>query len=155
MVSILATYSQFLTLSAVRMKDPSYHVTSLLTPPREIHLTHGESQPSHHGPQIYGSVQPPFHLSPSPFLGFLLQSCQPLCCVPTKPGASHLRPLCSPFPLRFPPPALCCCCYRLVAKLRLTLCDPTDCSPPGSSVHGIFQARILEWVAIYSSRGAS
>ena len=31
----------------------------------------------------------------------------------------------------------------------LTLCDPLDCSPPGSSVHGIFQARILEWVAIF------
>ena len=30
-----------------------------------------------------------------------------------------------------------------------------DCSPPGSSVHGIFQARILEWVAIFSSRGSS
>ena len=27
-----------------------------------------------------------------------------------------------------------------------TLCDPVDCSPPGSSVHGIFQARVLEWV---------
>ena len=36
-----------------------------------------------------------------------------------------------------------------------TLCDPMDCSPPGSSVHGIFQARILEWVAITSSRGSS
>ena len=35
-----------------------------------------------------------------------------------------------------------------VAKLSLTLCDPMDCSPPGSSVHGIFQSRILEWVAI-------
>ena len=35
-----------------------------------------------------------------------------------------------------------------VAQLCLTLCDPTDCSLPGSSVHGIFQARILEWVAI-------
>ena len=33
-----------------------------------------------------------------------------------------------------------------------TLCDPMDCSPPGSSVHGIFQARILEWVAIAFSR---
>ena len=30
----------------------------------------------------------------------------------------------------------------------LTLCDPMDCSPPGSSIHGIFQARVLEWVAI-------
>ena len=34
-----------------------------------------------------------------------------------------------------------------------TLCDPMDCSPPGSSVHGISQARILEWVAISFSRG--
>ena len=36
----------------------------------------------------------------------------------------------------------------LVAQLYPTLCDPMDCSPPGSSVHGILQARILEWVAI-------
>ena len=41
----------------------------------------------------------------------------------------------------------------LVAQSRLTLCDPTDCSPPGSSVHGILQARILEWVAMPSPRG--
>ena len=37
-------------------------------------------------------------------------------------------------------------------QLCLTLCDPVDCSPPGSSVHGILQARILEWVAMPSSR---
>ena len=37
----------------------------------------------------------------------------------------------------------------------LTLCDPTDCSLPGSSVHGTLQARILEWVAISFSRGSS
>ena len=36
-----------------------------------------------------------------------------------------------------------------------TLCDPMDCSPPGSSVHGILQARILEWVAISFSRESS
>ena len=36
-----------------------------------------------------------------------------------------------------------------------TLCNPVDCSPPGSSVHGIFQARLLEWVAISFSRGPS
>ena len=35
-----------------------------------------------------------------------------------------------------------------------TLCDPIDGSPPGSSIHGIFQARILEWVAMPSSRGS-
>ena len=34
------------------------------------------------------------------------------------------------------------------------LCDPMNCSPPGSSVHGILQARILEWVATPSSRGS-
>ena len=42
-----------------------------------------------------------------------------------------------------------------VAQLYPTLCDPMDYSPPGSSVHGILQARILEWVAIPFSRGSS
>ena len=43
----------------------------------------------------------------------------------------------------------------LVAQSCPTLCDPMDCNPPGSSVHEIFQARILEWVAISFSRGSS
>ena len=43
----------------------------------------------------------------------------------------------------------------LVAQSRPTLCDPMDCSPPGSSVHGILQARILEWVTTSFSRGTS
>ena len=38
---------------------------------------------------------------------------------------------------------------------RVQLCNPMDCSPPGSFVHGISQARILEWVAISFSRGSS
>ena len=42
-----------------------------------------------------------------------------------------------------------------VAQLCLIHCYPVECSPPGSSVHGIFQARILEWVAISFSRGSS
>ena len=46
-----------------------------------------------------------------------------------------------------------CCC--LVVQSCLTLCDPVDYSPPGSSVHGILQARILEWAAIPFSRGSS
>ena len=46
----------------------------------------------------------------------------------------------------------CCCC--LVAKSFLTLCDPIDCNPPGSSIHRISQARILEWVALPFSRGS-
>ena len=41
----------------------------------------------------------------------------------------------------------------LVTQSCLTLCDPMDCSLPGSSVYGILQARILEWVAILFSRG--
>ena len=45
---------------------------------------------------------------------------------------------------------------QLVKSLsHIWLCDPVDCSPPGSSVHGILQARILEWVAISFSRGSS
>ena len=43
----------------------------------------------------------------------------------------------------------------LVAPSCPTLCNPMDCSPPGSSVHGISQARILEWVAMSFSRGSS
>ena len=42
-----------------------------------------------------------------------------------------------------------------VAQSGPTLSDPMDCSPPGSSIHGIFQARVLEWVAISFSRGSS
>ena len=46
-------------------------------------------------------------------------------------------------------------CEHMRAQLCPTLCDPMDCSPPGSSVRGIFQARVLEWVAISFSRGSS
>ena len=44
---------------------------------------------------------------------------------------------------------------REVAQSCLTLCNPMNCSLPGSSVHGIFQTRVLEWVAISFSRGSS
>ena len=42
-----------------------------------------------------------------------------------------------------------------VTQSHLTLSDPMDCSLPGSSIHGVFQAGVLEWVAISSSRGSS
>ena len=51
-----------------------------------------------------------------------------------------------------------CLRTRLCAKSFqscLTFCNPMDCSPPGSSVHGILQGRILEWVAMSFSRGSS
>ena len=53
--------------------------------------------------------------------------------------------------LPWPLPTLCV----LVTQLCLTLCDSMDCSPPGSSVHGNLQARLLEWVDFPSSRGSS
>ena len=46
-------------------------------------------------------------------------------------------------------------CLLLTAQSCLILCNSVDCSPPGSSVHGILQARILEWVAIPFFRGSS
>ena len=45
--------------------------------------------------------------------------------------------------------------WKLVTQSCPTLCDPMDHSPPGSSVHGILQARVLEWVATSFSRGSS
>ena len=47
---------------------------------------------------------------------------------------------------------ICYCC--LIIKLCLTLCDPMDCNQLGFSVHGISQAKMLEWVAISLSRGS-
>ena len=47
------------------------------------------------------------------------------------------------------------CAWAKSPQSCLTLCDPLDCSPPRSSVHGILQARILEWVATPFSRGSS
>ena len=46
------------------------------------------------------------------------------------------------------------CMHAKLLQSYLTLGDPMDCSPPGSSVHGILQARILEWVAMLSSWGS-
>ena len=48
-----------------------------------------------------------------------------------------------------------CVCVCSVSQSCQTLCNPMDCSPPGSPVHGLFQAGILEWVAISFSRGFS
>ena len=47
------------------------------------------------------------------------------------------------------------CMHARLLQLCLTLCDPMDCSPPGSSVHEVLQGRILKWVAMPSSKGSS
>ena len=51
-------------------------------------------------------------------------------------------------------PFSCACMRAESLQLCLTLCDPMDCSPLGSDVHGMLQARKLEWVPISSSRGS-
>ena len=60
----------------------------------------------------------------------------------------------NPFP-PLTPQYVCVYVCVLATQLCPTLCDPMDCCLPGSSVHGILQARILEWVAILSFRGSS
>ena len=53
---------------------------------------------------------------------------------------------------------VCVCVYARVHMFSPSLvsdCDFVDCSPLGSSVHGVFRARILEWIAISFSRGTS
>ena len=57
---------------------------------------------------------------------------------------------CHPAYLTYMQGVVCVC-----AQSCMTLCNPKDCSPPGSSVHGIFQAIIPEWVVISSSTGYS
>ena len=54
----------------------------------------------------------------------------------------------------FPGPAIIDCVRAKSHQLCPTLCDPMGCSPPGSSIHWILQARILEWVAMPSSKGS-
>ena len=44
---------------------------------------------------------------------------------------------------------------HVCAQLCLTLCNPMDCSPPVSPIHGIFQARLLKWIAIFFFRRSS
>ena len=66
----------------------------------------------------------------------------------TKFGYLHLANI-----IKFFTSYVCLCAKSL--QLCPTLCDPMNCSLPGSSVHGILQERILEWVAMSSSRGSS
>ena len=66
------------------------------------------------------------------------------------PASAHGRPV-SPCTH---PSARCMCVHAKSLQLCLTFCNPLDCSPPGSSAHGILQARILEWVAMPSSKGS-
>ena len=61
--------------------------------------------------------------------------------------------MCKPHDAESPPKLIRLSCIH--PQACLSLCDPGDYSPPGSSVHGVLQARVLEWVAIPFSRGSS
>ena len=71
----------------------------------------------------------------------------------SNPGLLHCRSILYYLSHQGSPNRACVCV--LVAQMCPTLCDPMDYSSPGSSDHGMFQARILEWVAISLSRGSS
>ena len=66
-------------------------------------------------------------------------------------GSSHMQ-LPQSHPMQWVEPCMCVCVCVCVYSVA-SLCNPMDCSPPGSSIHGILQARILGWVAISFSRG--
>ena len=66
----------------------------------------------------------------------------------------HQHQPCPPFLSYLPKKDPSCVCPLLIQSCP-TVCEPMDGSPPGSSVHGILQAKILEWVAMPSSRGSS
>ena len=96
----------------------------------------------------------PVHLSPCPSFPQ-----QHLWLILTLPQGQAPPVVCISLHSRGPPGACCsldppCVCAKSLLSCS-TLCDPIDCSPPGSSVCGILQARILEWVAISFSRGSS
>ena len=94
------------------------------------------------------------------FIAILLQDCTPAICpedLGRGQGQLQGHPSCS-HAQKGPMLDLRLCCYHLeilVVQSGSTLCDPMDCSLPHSSVHGIFQARVLEWVAISFSSGSS
>ena len=97
------------------------------------------------------------------FLGWWWESSRSLCPPPRWPPSFLPAPLTSPsqasdsqgpsFPQSSVRPTRSPRMKVLVAQSCLTLWDPTDCNPPGSSVHWILQARILEWVAMPFSKG--
>ena len=71
------------------------------------------------------------------------------------PGVEPTSPTLQAGSLQSEPPGKPRTLPVIVAQLYLTLCNLKDCSPSGSSFHGVFQARILEWVTISISRGSS
>ena len=110
----------------------------------------------------FSSVQFSHSVVSNPLRPRGLQHARPPCPLPTHGVYSNSCPLSQwrhptipssvvPFS-HLPIGKIWCHVCMLAAQSCLTACDPMDCSPPGSSIHGIFQVRILEWLAISFSR---
>ena len=98
---------------------------------------------------VIWTLGPPFSWSGTRYL-FLISSWQWGCVIPWE------RPLTRCFPASHSVPRVFSTCFTCMhAQSCPTLCDPMNYSPPGSSVHGIHWARILEWVAMPASRRSS
>ena len=93
-----------------------------------------------------------FHLEPWPKLNPNLSSSPTLYAIPISSPCTHL---CTYTPIYTHSLIISHCCCSLVTKSCPTRCNPMNCNPPDSFVHGIFQARILQWVAISFSRRSS
>ena len=97
-----------------------------------------------------------FSVSPGPDICFLSQVTEVFSYYVLKYALCHFCSLSSPSRTLITWTLVCLMLsWSEVARSCLTLCDPVDCSPPCSSIHGILHARILEWVAISFSRGSS
>ena len=151
----LSVFSTSIHLSACPSAHPSVHLPIIQSAVQSIgHLT---AHSSINLPSIHPFIYPPIHLSCD--LGKLFQL--------SVPQLSHLqnsllmtnisgscglkRTSCNVPDVTHP----FCGVAVVVVALHVRLCNPMDCSLPGSSVHGILQARILERTAIPSSRGSS
>ena len=146
-------------MSSMSQAPPTQHI------PKEAHLLH--IFPHHTLPDSHGQKNQTKKTGMQPScLSFFLENG-----INTWPVYTRNQSLLSPLPptclseIRYPKSCqffhmfLSCClhphfvCVCVLSRARL--CDPMDCSPPASSVHGISQARILEWVAIPFFGGSS
>ena len=117
-----------------------------------FHFLPAKSEPGDRAIQVQGSV-----CGASPLV--LLVSLGQLCEVGNFVTCNAQTKLYTPFFLSvlYPKEVITffVCVYVCVSQLCLTFCNPMDCSPPGSSVNGVLQVRILEWIATPISRGSS
>jgi len=130
-----------------------------LTPPVSISPVETSASPSHGTPtwHVMGTQSqhsPLPHCAPSALCAHSRGWNPSWFCPLALPMSPPITDSISQFPSKAALPECVCVCAKSLQSCP-TLCDTMDCSPPGSSVHGILQARIVEWVAMLSSRVSS